>query len=131
MCRIRSRGCRRILDSGSGYVAAYYTTFLPEGQPTIVHVAKREWVQKNPTAAKAFRDGVVEAAVWMKNPANNTRMREHIAKYIKLPPAAIASMQISPPGPLINEGQLRWWIGMMNDQDMLKTKLDVSKLIAK
>ena len=121
----------RILDSGSGYVAAYYTTFLPEGVATIVHVAKREWVQKNPAAAKAFREGVVEAAAWMKNPANNARLREHIAKYIKLPPAAIASMQISPTGPLISEAQLRWWVDMMNDQEMLKTKLDISKLIAK
>lgn len=122
---------QRIIDSGTGYVAAYYTTFLPEGQPTIVHVAKREWVQKNPAAAKAFREAVVEAAAWMKNPSNNTRLRETIGKYNKLPPAALASMQISPPGPLVNEGQLRWWIGMMKEQDMLKTTLDVATLIAK
>ena len=38
----------RITDSGAGYVASYYSTFLPEGNQTIVHAAKREWVQKNP-----------------------------------------------------------------------------------
>lgn len=35
----------RIVDSGTGYVASFYTTFLPEGLPTIVHAAKREWAR--------------------------------------------------------------------------------------
>ena len=46
----------RITDSGVGYVASYYSTFLPEGQPTIIHTARRDWVAKNPAAAKGFRE---------------------------------------------------------------------------
>ena len=122
---------QRIIDSGTGYIAAYYTTFLPEGQPTIVHAARREWAQKNPAAAKAFREGVVEGAAWMKNPANNVRLREHIGKYIKLPPAVLATMQISPPGPVITPAQLRWWVGLMKDQEMLRTDIKVTELIWK
>ncbi len=122
---------QRIIDSGTGYVAAYYTTFLPEGQPTIVHAARREWAQKNPTAAKAFREGVVEGAAWVKTPANNARLREHIGKYIKLPPAVLATMQISPPGPVITPEQLRWWVGLMKDQEMLRTDIKVAELIWK
>ena len=33
----------RITETGAGYVASYYSTFLPEGQPTIVYVARRDW----------------------------------------------------------------------------------------
>jgi NitT/TauT family transport system substrate-binding protein len=42
----------RITDSGAGYVASYYSTFLPDGQPTIVYAARRDWVAKNSAAAR-------------------------------------------------------------------------------
>lgn len=121
----------RITDSGAGYVASYYSTFLEEGNHTIVHAAKREWVQKNPAAARAFREAVQEAAAFMQNPKNNDRVRAAIGKYIKLPPGVLAKMQISPPGPLVNEKQLNYWVRLMKDQDMLKTEPKVAQLIAK
>jgi NitT/TauT family transport system substrate-binding protein len=121
----------RIIDSGAGYVASYYSTFLPEGQPTIIHVARREWVQKNPAAAKAFREAVQEAAAFMTQPRNDAKVREHIGKYIKLPPEVIARMQISPPGPVVTEKQLAYWVGLMKDQEMLKGDPAVAALVVK
>lgn len=118
----------RILDSGSGYVASYYTTFLPEGNPTILHVARRDWASQNPGAVKAFKDSIVEATTWMKNPANNTKLRETLGKYLKLPPPVAAKMQISPPQPVVTEKHLLWWVTMMRDQQMLKGTLDLGKL---
>jgi NitT/TauT family transport system substrate-binding protein len=121
----------RILDSGNGYVAAYYSTFLEEGNPTIVYAAKREWVQKNAASAKAFRDALVEAAAFMKKPTNDPKVREHIGKFIKLPPEVIAKVQLSPPGPIVTEKQLNFWVDMMKDQEMLKTTPAVAQLISK
>jgi NitT/TauT family transport system substrate-binding protein len=40
-------------------------------------------------------------------------------------------VQISPPGPTVSEKQLGYWTGLMKEQDMLKTNVDVAKLIAK
>lgn len=121
----------RITDSGAGYVASYYSTFLAEGNHTIIHTAKREWVQKNPAAAKAFREAVQEAAAFMQQPKNDPAVRAAIGKYIKLPPEILAKTQISPPGPLVSEKQLNYWVGLMKDQDMLKTEPRVSQLIVK
>jgi NitT/TauT family transport system substrate-binding protein len=121
----------RITDSGAGYVASYYSTFLAEGKHTILHAAKREWVQKNPAAAKAFREAVQEGAAFMQQPKNNDAVRASIGKYIKLPPEVIAKVQISPPGPLVNEKQLDFWVAMMKDQEMLKTQINVTQLIVK
>ena len=121
----------RITESGAGYVASYYSTFLPENNQTIVHAAKREWVLKNPGAARAFRESLVEAAAFMQQPKNDAKVRAAIGKYIKLPPEVLAKIQISPPGAMVNEKQLGYWIGLMKDQDMLKTPIDVAKLIAK
>lgn len=121
----------RITDTGAGYVASYYSTFLPEGQPTIVHVARRDWVANNPAAVKAFREAVQEAAAFMGKPANDARVRAAIGKYIKLPPEVLAKAQISPPTPLVSEKQLDGWVALMKDQGMLKGSPAVATLIAR
>ncbi|MGM9424561.1 ABC transporter substrate-binding protein [Hydrogenophaga sp. MI9] len=121
----------RITDSGAGYVASYYSTFLPENQPTIIHTARRDWAEKNPGAVKAFRDGVQEGAAFMLQPKNNDAVRAAIGKYIKLPPEVLAKVQISPPSPIVTEKQLNYWVGLMKDQEMLKTTPNVAKLIVK
>ncbi|OAK64947.1 metal ABC transporter substrate-binding protein [Variovorax paradoxus] len=121
----------RITESGAGYVASYYSTFLPENNQTIVHAAKREWVAKNPAAARAFREALVEAAAFMQQPKNDAKVRAAIGKYIKLPPEVLAKVQVSPPGPVVTDKQLAYWTGLMKEQDMLKTNIDVAKLVAK
>ncbi|MFO1293139.1 MAG: ABC transporter substrate-binding protein [Rubrivivax sp.] len=121
----------RIVDSGAGYVASYYSTFLPEGEPTIVYAARRDWVARNAAAAKAFREAVVEAAAFVARPANDARLRQHIGKYIKLPPEVLAKIQISPPGPIVSDKQLAYWVGLMKDQEMLKGEPKVATLIAR
>ena len=120
----------RITDTGAGYVASYYSTFLPDGQPTIVYVARRDWVSKHATAAKAFREAIVEAAAFINKPANDAKVRAHIGRYIKLPPEVLAKAQISPPSPLITDKQLAYWVGLMKDQGMLKGNLALPSLIA-
>jgi NitT/TauT family transport system substrate-binding protein len=121
----------RITDSGAGYVASFYSTFLPEGNPTIVFAAKRDWAQANAAAARGFREAVVEAAAFIVQPRNDAAVRAAIGKYIKLPPEVLAKMQISPPGAVITEKQLAYWVALMKDQDMLKTEPKLATLIFK
>lgn len=121
----------RIVESSTGYVVSYYTTFLPEGQPTIVHVATREWVRSNPAAAKAFAQGVVEGAAFVSNPKNDAAVREYAVKYLKTPAPLAAKMQISTPGAVVTEKQLNWWVGLMKEQDMLKSTPNVAQLLVK
>lgn len=121
----------RITDSGVGYVASYYSTFLPEGQPTIIHTARRDWVAKNPAAARAFREALQEAAAFMGQPKNGDAVRAALGRYIKLPPEVLAKVQISPPAPVVTEKQLGYWVGLMKEQDMLRSTPDVARLIAK
>jgi NitT/TauT family transport system substrate-binding protein len=120
----------RIVDSGAGYVASYYTTFLPDGEPTILYTARRDWVQANTAAARAFQAGVKDATEFIARPANNERLRAHIGKYIKVPPEVLAKMQIGPPAPVVTAKNLQYWVGLMKEQEMLKTNLDVAKLLA-
>ncbi len=121
----------RILDAGTGYVASYYSTFLPDGQPTIVFAGKRSWVEANAGAVRAFQAAIQEAAAFMTRAGNEPKVRAAIGKYIKLPPEVLARTQISPPGPVIGERQLAYWVGLMKDQEMLKTDPAVARLIFK
>lgn len=121
----------RIISSGAGYVASYYSTFLPDGLPTLVFTARRDWVRKNPAAAKGFQGGIAEAAAFINNPKNSARVREHIGKYIKLPPEVLATAQLSPPLPVVQESQLGWWADQMLEQKLLKARPALASLIVK
>lgn len=121
----------RIVDSGVGYVASYYSTFLEAGNHTILYAAKRDWAQKNAAQVKLFREAIQEAATFMGQPKNDGAVRDAIAKYTKLPPAVVAKVQISPPGPSVSEKQMAYWVGLMKDQGMLQTDPKVATLIVK
>ena len=121
----------RITDSGAGYVASYYSTFLPEGNPTIVYAATRSWAKAHAGAVKGFRESIVDGASFIKDPKNDAAVRAAIGKFIKLPPEVLAKAQISPPGPIVTEKQLAYWVGLMKDQDMLKSSPDLATLIVK
>ncbi len=121
----------RIVDSGAGYVASYYATFLEAGNPTILYAAKRDWAQKNAAQVKLFREAVVEAAAFMGQPKNDPAVRAAIAKYTKLPAEVVAKVQISPPGPVVTEKQLNYWVGLMKEQGMLQTEPKVAGLLVK
>ncbi|MES2190810.1 MAG: ABC transporter substrate-binding protein [Pseudomonadota bacterium] len=121
----------RIVDSGVGYVASYYATFLEPGNHTILYTAKRDWAQKNAAQVKLFREAVQEAAAFIVQPKNDAAVRDAIAKYTKLPAAVVAKVQISPPGPTVSEKQMAYWVGLMKDQGMLQTEPKVATLIFK
>ncbi len=121
----------RIVDSGVGYVASYYSTFLEAGNHTILYAAKRDWATKNAAQVRLFREAVQEAATFMAQPKNDGAVRDAIAKYTKLPPAVVAKVQISPPGPSVSEKQMAYWVGLMKDQGMLQTDPKVANLIFK
>lgn len=88
----------RVTDSGVGYVASHYATFLPEGQSVILHAARRDWVQANPQAVGAFREAVQQGARFIMQPDNEATVRTSIGKYIRPTSEVLARMQIARPG---------------------------------
>ncbi len=80
---------------------------------------------------KAFRESIVEAAAFIAQPKNEDRVREGFARYLKVPPALAAKMQISPPGPIVTVRQLQWWAALMREQALLKEMPALDRLIVK
>jgi NitT/TauT family transport system substrate-binding protein len=114
----------RIIGAGNGYLVPYT---IPANQLVSVWTATREWATKNPAAVKAFREGLAEAIAFTKKDAAKTH--EYIAKYTKLPADVVKTMALPGYNSDVTPQQLAWWADVMNKQAMLKTKIDMSKLI--
>jgi NitT/TauT family transport system substrate-binding protein len=119
----------RIVSTGIGHTVTDFTTFFPEGLPTLLFVARREWVKKNVAAAKAFHASVVEGAAFVNKPENMEKTREYISRYVKMPPQVLSTIRLSPAGPTVTTGGLGWWADAMAEQKMLRNRPDLSRLI--
>lgn len=118
----------RIVDSDVGYVASYYLDFMPEGLPTTLYSARRDWAEKNPEQVKAFRAGLEDAGAFIADQANAQRVREIISRYIKLPPEMLATVPVNAQRAALPTSSLQYWIDVMKDQKMLRENLDVQRL---
>ena len=119
----------RIIASGIGQYAVNYSTSLPEGLPTTIQATTRAWAEKNRDAVKAFQAAIAEGAAFVDNPANDAEVRALIGKYNRVPEAFLPKIVILKPAPVVTAAQLRYWMDLMDAQDMLKKKLDPAQLI--
>src|SRR5690606_22921321 len=119
----------RIVSSGSGRLVSHFLAELPGAMPTLVFVTRRDWAEPQPAHVKAFQQAIAQSAGFVADSAHDKAVREQLGKYIKLPPPVLATMQINPPSPSITVEQLNHWVEAMIEQDMLKGKPDLSKLI--
>ncbi|WP_293854926.1 ABC transporter substrate-binding protein [uncultured Alsobacter sp.] len=121
----------RIVTTGTGKVLTYFNDTMKGEMPVIVYSAPRAWVQKNPEAAKAFREAIAEATLFVNDPANADAVRQVIGKFIPLPPPVLSSLKFGKWKAEVTEQGLQEWIVAMQAQDMLQTKLDPTKVIAR
>jgi NitT/TauT family transport system substrate-binding protein len=119
----------RIRDSGLGHVVAYHTTFLPDDRPTVLYAARRDWATQNAERVRAFRDAVREGAQFVRQPANDARVRDAIGRFVKLPPEVMATVPIVRSNAALRNDQLSYWVELMRDQGMLKSSPDIARLI--
>lgn len=119
----------RIVEAGNGKVVTYFNEVLKGEMPIIVYSSTGKWLKENPKAAKDFRDAVAEAVSVMRK--DEKEMRQVIGVYIKLPPKILETMPLNGDwrAEIPLESMSRW-IEIMQRQNMLRTKLDLPKLIA-
>ena len=82
-------------------------------------------------ALKEFRAAIEDAYTFARNPANAASVKESIAKYTKLPPAAMATIVI--PDTLqakVTGPSLAFWVDVARDQGMIKGTPDPNSLVA-
>jgi NitT/TauT family transport system substrate-binding protein len=119
----------RIVSAGIGTKVSPFTDNLKVELPIIVYSATRKWVQANPAAAKAFREAIAEGTeIANKDP---DAVRAAVGKFIKMPPEVIASMKLGRWQAEVTDVGMQSWIDIMKRQDMVRSGLDVGKIIAR
>ena len=119
----------RMIAAGTGQLVTNMASGLPPRLPVIFFAATRSFVNSHPKLPESFRAALTDARdAIAKDP---DMARAAIAKYTKLPPAAVAGIPMPKTVPDIEAKQLQDWVDIMSAQKMLETKLDTTKLIAK
>lgn len=119
----------RIQQAGIGRQVTSFTDNLKSDLPIIVYSATRKWVEANPKAAKDFYEAIAEgAAIANKDEA---AVRASVANFTKMPAEVIASMKLGRWQAEVTDAGMGGWIDIMKRQDMLRSSLDVKKVIAR
>lgn len=119
----------RIEQAGTALVLAYPNQDFPDDFSTLLYATTRGWASKNAVAVKAFHDALVEGIAFSE--ANPARTRSDIGKYIKLPPSVLETLQIPKMMADLTPSRLSFWGESMHQQEMLKTDVNLSAVIAR
>jgi NitT/TauT family transport system substrate-binding protein len=117
----------RILKAGNGEMGPRYVADLAQSAPIISYVSTRAFAEKNPEVVKAFRESIAEAAVIGNS--DHEAASQSISKFTKQPIEIVRLNKGSLLSESLKSDDLRWWVGVMKQQDMLQTDLDASKVV--
>jgi NitT/TauT family transport system substrate-binding protein len=120
----------RVIADKTGYDIGSYASVIPAGTSPVNFVATRAWAEKNVDAIKALQAALDEAAVYIKDPANDKSVRASIATYTKLPPAVAAVVDVPKVFAVhITPDALAFWVQVALEQGLIKGNPDPKTLI--
>jgi NitT/TauT family transport system substrate-binding protein len=120
----------RVLADKTGYDIGAYASVIPAGTSPVNFVATRAWAEKNVNTIKELQAALEEAAVYIKDPANDKSVRASLATYTKLPPAVAAVVDVPKDFYVhITPDALAFWVQVSREQDLIKGNPDPKTLI--
>ncbi len=120
----------RILSDKTGYDIGSYASVIPAGTSPVNFVATRAWAEKNVDAIKSLQAALEEAAVYIKDPANDKSVRASLATYTKLPPPVAAIIDVPKEFHVkITPDALAFWVQVSREQGLIKGNPDPKSLI--
>ena len=115
----------RIQQTKAGYLVTV---------PTIVdsflesfYIMNREFIQKNPKAARDFREAIREAVDWMKS--NEAEARKTQITYLKLPEAAAATIKLPTFAVDVKPEDMQFWIDLLKNFGITKGTATAQQVI--
>jgi NitT/TauT family transport system substrate-binding protein len=119
----------QILSQEAGSVAATFMDVLRVQTPNVMYSATREWADNHRSVALSFREAILEATAMIE--ANPQIARDAAARYLAIALDIIANVPIPHYRAPITDATLQNWVDIMNRQQMLTHKIDVSKLVVR
>jgi len=121
----------RAIATKAGYLVADWSQGIPDGTLTVVLVATRKWSTDHPDAVMGFRAAMREATEFINVPANEPAWRKSLAKHTGLPPPVVANIAKPNLGVDITPEQVKFWIDICHEQNMIKGNPDPASVIFK
>ena len=117
------------VSQGIGYPAGKVYDKAPAGVTLGLYGATRSWAEKHPQELQAFRLGLADGEALAKS--DNKLAMEVLAKYTKLPAAALALVGMPNLATRLEPGNLDWWFGVLKKQDVLTSDIKASDVVFK
>jgi NitT/TauT family transport system substrate-binding protein len=117
----------RIIGNKAGQLMSHFIRDMPAGMSIAVFASKRAWAEKNRDVIKAYRAGFDEGAAYAK--ANPDEARAIVAKFLKLPPPAVAAVAIPHFDSKLSDQNLAPWVSIMKSQGMIRGDVNVKNII--
>jgi NitT/TauT family transport system substrate-binding protein len=117
----------RIVGTKTGELMSHFIRDMPAGMSITVFASKKAWADKNQDAIKAYRAGFDEGAAYAH--ANPDEARAIVAKFLKLPPPAVAAVSIPQFDSRLSEKNLAPWVSIMKSQGMIRGDVNLKNII--
>jgi NitT/TauT family transport system substrate-binding protein len=117
----------RIIGTKAGELLSMFIRDMPAGMSVTVFASKKAWAEKNKDAIKAYRAGFEEGAAYAH--ANPDEARAIVAKFLKLPPPAVATVAIPRFDPKLDDKKLAPWVAIMKSQGMIRGDVSLKNII--
>lgn len=117
----------RITGTKAAEMFAQFIRDMPAGMAITVFASKKAWANANKDTIKAFRAGFDEGAAYVR--ANPDEARATVAKFLKLPPQAVAPVAIPQLDSAVTEAKLAPWAAIMKSQGMIRGDVNIKNVI--
>ncbi len=119
----------RVLQVGTGRLAARFMDGLADEKLGISYVATREWAAANKEAVKNFSAAIDEAIAWGN--VNQQEARNLIQPHLNLPQTVIDALPFPHMSNKATPDSITWWIDVMKTQGRLRSALKPAEMIAR
>ena len=117
----------RIIGTKAGELLSMFIRDMPAGMSITVFASKKAWAEKNKDAIKAYRAGFEEGSAYAH--ANPDEARAIVAKFLKLPPPAVAAVAIPKFDSKLSDSNIAPWISIMKSQGMIRGDVSLKNII--
>jgi NitT/TauT family transport system substrate-binding protein len=115
----------RIQQTKVGYVVAVPT--ITESFLESFYIMQRDFIQKNPKAASAFREAIREGVAYIKS--NEADARKSQIAYLKIPEPAAMSIKLPTFAVDVKAEEMQFWVDMLKDFGVTKGTATAKQVI--
>jgi NitT/TauT family transport system substrate-binding protein len=117
----------RIVQSKVGYVVAPYAAEVSDNYLESFYIMTKDFIQKNPRAARDFKEAIREAVAWI--PQNEAAARKTQVTYLKLPEPIAMSIRMPTLTVDVRPQDVQFWIDLCKDFGVTKGTATVQQVL--